>query len=37
MIEEGYCVPYFGGSKEELEQMHLANRERLIKEGKVEL
>lgn len=37
MIEEGYCVPYFGGSKDELTAMHLANRERLIKEGKVKL
>ena len=37
MIEEGYCVPYFGGSKDELEQMHLANRDRLINEGKVKL
>jgi len=37
MIDEGYCVPYFGGSKEELTAMHLANRERLIKEGKVKL
>ena len=37
MIDEGYCVPYFGGSKEELTEMHMANRERLIKEGKVKL
>jgi micrococcal nuclease len=37
MIDEGYCVPYFGGSKDELTAMHLANRERLIKEGKVKL
>ena len=37
MIKEGYCVPYFGGSKEELTEMHMANRERLVKEGKVVL
>jgi micrococcal nuclease len=37
LIDEGYCVPYFGGSKEELVEMHMKNRERLIKEGKVVL
>jgi len=37
MIEEGYCVPYYGGSKEELTAMHMANRERLLAEGKVTL
>lgn len=37
LIEEGYCVPYFGGSKEELIKLHLANRDRLVKEGKVKL
>jgi len=37
MIEEGYCVPYFGGSKEELIEMHMKNRDRLIAEGKVKL
>jgi endonuclease YncB( thermonuclease family) len=37
MIEEGYCVPYFGGSKEELIEMHMKNRDRLISEGKVKL
>lgn len=35
LIEEGYCVPYFGGSKEEVQAQHHANRERLISEGKV--
>ena len=33
MIDEGFCVPYFGGSKESLHEMHMENRERLIKEG----
>jgi len=37
MIEEGHCVPYFGGSKEEVQAQHKANRERLIAEGKVKL
>ena len=35
LIEEGYCVPYFGGSKEEVQAQHHVNRERLIAEGKV--
>ena len=33
MIEEGYCVPYFGGSKEELLEQHMANRKKLIEDG----
>lgn len=37
MIEEGHCVPYFGGSKEEVQAQHKANRERLVAEGKVKL
>lgn len=37
MIEEGHCVPYFGGSKEDVQAQHKANRERLIAEGKVKL
>ena len=37
MIEEGHCVPYFGGSKEEVQAQHMKNRERLIAEGKVTL
>jgi|TARA_E500000331_G_C17111938_1_gene650047 micrococcal nuclease len=35
MINEGYAVKYNGQNKEEVEQAHLNNRERLIKEGKV--
>ena len=35
MIEEGHCVPYFGGSKEETQEAHMKNRERLLKEGVV--
>jgi len=33
MIEEGHCVPYFGGSKEEVQAQHMKNRQRLIQEG----
>ena len=35
MIKEGHCVPYFGGSKLDVEKQHMKNRKRLIKEGKV--
>ena len=37
MIEEGHCVPYFGGSKDEVQAQHAINRERLIAEGVVVL
>lgn len=37
MIEEGHCVPYFGGSKEEVQAQHAVNRQRLIAEGIVTL
>jgi micrococcal nuclease len=33
MAEEGHCVPYFGGSKEETQAAHIVNRTRLLKEG----
>jgi len=33
MIEEGHCVPYFGGSKEEVQAQHMKNRDRLLAEG----
>lgn len=36
MIEEGHCVPYFGGSKDEVQLKHLANRNRLMHEGVVD-
>ena len=35
MIAEGHCVPYFGGSKEEIQAKHMENRERLLAEGVV--
>ena len=37
LVEEGYAVAYFGGSKEEVEMKHMANREKLLREGKVTL
>ena len=37
LIEEGYAVAYFGGSKDEIEMKHLANREKLLREGVVTL
>jgi micrococcal nuclease len=35
MIEEGHCVAYFGGSKEEIQIKHMANRKKLLREGVV--
>ena len=35
MSAEGHEVPYTGGSKEEIQEMHMKNRERLISEGVV--
>lgn len=35
MIEEGHCVPYFGGSKEEIQAKHMVNRDKLLREGVV--
>tara|TARA_B100000965_G_C19584520_1_gene755087 strand:- start:379 stop:828 length:450 start_codon:yes stop_codon:yes gene_type:complete len=35
MIDDGYGVAYFGGSKDDIDEQHLKNRERLISEGKV--
>ena len=32
---EGHCVPYFGGSKDDTQAAHMANRERLLTEGVV--
>ena len=37
MIDEGYAVAYNGQNKDAVEQAHLNNRERLIKEGKVKV
>ena len=35
LIGEGHAVAYTGGSKEEVQAQHLANRQRLIDEGTV--
>jgi len=36
LIEEGHCVPYFGGSKDDVQAQHMINRERLLNEGIVD-
>jgi micrococcal nuclease len=33
MVAEGHCVPYFGGSKDDVQAQHMKNRERLLAEG----
>ena len=35
LVEEGHAVAYFGGSKEEIAMKHMANREKLLREGVV--
>lgn len=35
MIQEGHCVAYFGGSKDEIQIKHQANRQKLLREGVV--
>ena len=35
LIKEGHAVKYTGGAKEDVENQHLKNRERLLQEGKV--
>ena len=35
MVSEGHAVAYFGGSKDEIQMKHIANREKLLREGKV--
>jgi len=37
LIEEGHAVPYHGQSKDDVHLQHMANRERLLNEGKVSL
>lgn len=36
MSEEGHCVPYHGGSKEDTQAQHEANRVRLLADGVVD-
>lgn len=33
LISEGHAVAYFGGSKEEVQMKHMANRQKLLREG----
>jgi micrococcal nuclease len=35
LISEGHCVAYFGGNKAEINSKHLANRQKLLREGVV--
>tara|TARA_Y100000389_G_scaffold76463_1_gene73171 strand:+ start:9863 stop:10324 length:462 start_codon:yes stop_codon:yes gene_type:complete len=35
LINEGYCVPYFGGSKEDIKEQHMFNRQKLLSNGVV--
>ena len=35
LIEEGYCVPYFGGSKDDIKEQHMLNRQKLLTNGVV--
>jgi len=37
LVEEGHAVAYFGGSKEEIQAKHMANRSKLIREGLVKM
>lgn len=37
LIEEGHAVAYFGGSKEEIQLKHQANRQKLLREGIVDV
>ena len=37
LVEEGHAVAYFGGSKDEIQDKHMANRKKLIREGLIAL
>lgn len=37
LMEDGHAVDYYGGSKEELYERHMANRNRLISEGLIDM
>ena len=37
LVEEGHAVAYFGGSKEEIQDNHMANRKKLIREGHIKM
>ena len=35
LCEEGHAVAYFGGAKEDIQEQHMTNRKKLVKEGLV--
>ena len=37
LCEQGFAVPYYGGSKKDVEAKHLKNRDKLVKAGIVKL
>lgn len=37
LVEEGHAIEYDGGNRDSMDLLHLANRKRLIEEGKVDL
>jgi micrococcal nuclease len=37
LVEEGHAVEYWGQAKEDVQEQHMRNRQRLISEGKVTL
>ena len=34
-MDEGHAVDYYGGSKEEIQEQHMINRQKLIEAGVV--
>ena len=36
LCEEGHAVTYFGGAKEDIQEQHMTNRKKLVKQGIVE-
>ena len=36
LCEEGHAVAYFGGAKEDIQEQHMTNRKKLVKQGIVE-
>lgn len=37
LVSEGHAVAYFGGSKEEIQEKHMVNRKKLIREGTINM
>ena len=37
LVEEGHAVAYFGGNKDEIQEKHLVNRKKLIREGLIQM